>query len=198
MKTIRINKYSMVALIIFILFFTQIGIGQEISVPIDIQMELIPKILTLNKSFTSNEKETQINVGVFYSSQSRSSVELKQEIFEKFPGDVLQINRLKIKFIPIDISGRNDFKKLIQDNDIHVAYINPIRAFNISRLTQICKTEKVLTFSSTPEYYDQGISIYFDIVNSKPKIFINLDSARQEGAVFSSHLLKISIVSGSL
>ena len=198
MKYVNLNKFFLTCLIIFSCLFTKSGIGQRISVPIDIQMKLLPKILSLNNSYFEGEKIIQINVGVFYSSQSRSSIELKQEIFDNYTNQFIEIETLKIKYIPIDISQSSNYKKLIHQNNIQVAFINPIRAFDVSKLTDLCKEEKVLTFSSTPEYYDEGISVYFDVVNNKPKIFINLDIAKQEGAKFSSHLLKVSIVRGTL
>ncbi len=198
MKIISINKFFIADLIIISSLLTTVGIGQKISVPIEIQMKLLPKILSLNKNYNEEGKETQINVGVFYSSQSRSSIELKQEIFDSSTDNIIQIGNLRIKYIPIDISLINNYKKLLHENNIQVAFINPIRAFNVSKLTDICREEKVLTFSSTPEYYDEGVSVYFDVVNNKPKIFINLDLAKKEGANFSSHLLKISVVRGTL
>ena len=62
----------------FSCLFTNVGVGQRISVPINIQMELLPKILSLNKSYIEEEKVTQVNVGIFYSSQSRLSDRLNK------------------------------------------------------------------------------------------------------------------------
>ncbi len=166
--------------------------AQMVEVPIDVQIELLPKILSLNKSFDLDNPDTKINIGILYSSLLRNSVKVKNEIFDGTPGNEFLIKKCKVELVPIEIADKNIRKYLISNN-IKVLYFTPLRGYDISQISQICKEEKILSFTSVSEYItNDDVSVGFLLQDKKLKITINLESAITEGANFSSHLLKIS------
>lgn len=173
------------------------GIGtsysQIVGVPIDVQIELLPKILSLNKSFDLDNPDTKINIGILYSSLLRNSTEVKNEIFDNAPNNEIMIKKTKAILIPIDIAKFANIESHLIKNNITVLYFTPLRGYDVSQISKICKEEKIISFTSVSEYTkDEDVSVGFQLDGKKLKIIINLESAKSEGANFSSHLLKIS------
>ena len=168
---------------------------QIVGVPIDVQIELLPKILSLNKSFELDNPDTKINIGILYSSLLRNSTQVKNEIFDNAPNNEIMIKKTKAVLIPIDIANIKNIRNFFISNKIKVLYFTPLRGYDISQISKICKEEKIISFTSVSEYTkDEDISVGFQLEDKKLKILINLESAIAEGANFSSHLLKISII----
>lgn len=170
--------------------------SQKISVPIDVQLELVPKILTLNKNFTNLIKKPDIHIGIIFSSLVKSSASIKDKIMKYVSDKKIFVRDKRLIFIPLDIAKIKDLQKQFQRDDLQSIYITPLRAYNIEIISKICKEEKIISFSSVSDYLKDKISIGFELVNSKVKIAINISSAKEEGANFSSHLLKIAEIRG--
>lgn len=181
------NPIKMLPLIL--LFFLSVKVlPQEMPVPASVQGELIPKILLLNKSF-SDKKE--INLGIVYNKYLRGSAETMNIISEKVKSSDID---LKIHPIPIEISELNDIKGTLNNYSLDAIYIAPLRGTNLRAIKSFCKENKIITLCGTPELIADYFSIGFDIENNKVKIDINIKTALEEGADFSSHLLKIARV----
>lgn len=170
--------------------------SQKLSVPIDVQLELIPKILTLNKNFTNLTTKPDIHIGIIFSSLVKSSTTVKDEIMKYVSNKKILVRDKQLIFIPLDIAKIKDLKKQFRKDDLESIYITPLRAYNIEIISKICKEEKIISFSSVSDYLKDKISIGFDLINNKVKISINITSAKEEGANFSSHLLKIAEIRG--
>jgi YfiR/HmsC-like len=193
--TYMISNYKyIISTIVFLAGFNIIH-AQGLTVPIDVQLEILPKILSLNKSFNHNDPKEVINVGILYSNEQRSSVRVKDEITNSVSDSVLKVNLAKAVIIPIDIVGMKNIKKHLIDLNIKVLYFTPIRGYDISKISKISKENQIITFTGVSDYIDNNnISVGFELENKKLQITINLESAKAEGANFSSRLLKVSKV----
>lgn len=186
-------KYILVTSIFLVSF--SITKAQEISVPIDVQLEILPKILSLNKSFALDNPKTELHIGILYSSKQRNSTKVKDEIFTHLLGKELTIRKAKVIFIPIDFTNVNNIKDYLTTSQTNILYFAPLRGYDISSITNICKAEKIITFTGVSTLMDEnGVSVGFELENNKLQITINLESAKAEGANFSSRLLKVSQV----
>ena len=167
--------------------------GQEANVPIDVQLELLPKILSLNKSYDLEDPNQEINVGILYNSSLRSSTKAKDEILDQVPGNEIQIKKAKIYIIPVDLSQTINIKDLLAKKKVQALYITPLRGHNISEIAEICKELQIISFTGVANFIeDNDISVGFELENNKLQITINLESAKAEGANFSSRLLSVS------
>ena len=185
-------KYIFIYLIIS---FGSLSYSQDISVPIDLQIELLPKILSLNKSFDFDIQETVIKVGILYSEKLRASVKMKDEILSNKPTREIQINKAKILLFPIEIENVSSYKEYLIAKEISVLYLTPLRGYDLSEIANVCKKDKIITFTGVSNYIDENLaSVGFQLENKKLQITINLESAIDEGANFSSQLLKVSQV----
>ena len=74
-----IIKIKHIVIITLLIFGVNYINAQEMSVPIDVQIEIIPKILSLNKSFNLEDSRTVIKIGILYSSELRTSKKIKEK-----------------------------------------------------------------------------------------------------------------------
>lgn len=181
-----------------IFFLISLGIiyvySQEMPVPLDLQLNLLPKILLYEKNLR-NKKLKVVNVGVVYQRKFRTSLNVKNEIMDYVKNNPLKIEENSIlNFIPIPIEKESDITPVVIDKAINVLYLCPLKAVNMNSILEITREKKILTFSGVIDYIDMGISVVIDVKGEKPLITINLPSSKLEGADFSSQLLKLARV----
>ena len=170
--------------------------SQQSKVPLEIQFALLPKVLLLEKNLALKEKD--IRVGIVYDNSSAASRLSKNKIFEFTDNPTYKEDNSKFQFIPIAIKEANDFQNTVSSQQLDAIYLTAEKSFSISNLLDICKKHKIISFTGIEEYFNEGVSVFFDIRNNKPKITINLQSAKKEGANFSSYLLRLANIIDNL
>lgn len=178
-------------IILIILICTQSIFGQRNKVPVDVQIKVIPKILSLNKTFLNN-KVDNLNSMIIYSNEQRNSKQVFDDFNNSLKEKKIIVNSRILKILSFDIKKLKGLRKYIKDNHIKVLYITPIRGVDISSITKICREEDVLTITGVDEYKENMVSVILGLNKSKLQIMINQKSAKSEGANFSSRLLKIA------
>lgn len=190
-----ILKHKYCFILVTILFGFNILEAQEVTVPTDVQLELLTKVLSLDKSINNNDPEEVINLGILYCNKQRSSVNIKNEISKLALEKELKINLAKIILIPIEISNIKNLKIYFSAQNLKALYLTPLRGHDISMISNICKKNKIITYTGVSSFVENNdISVGFGLEKNKLQITINLESAKAEGAKFSSRLLKISRV----
>ena len=172
------NVYILKFIFAITLFTSTLSIGQRVKAPIDIQMRIIPKILSLEKNLAHSDDKF-FNISVLYSKEQRNS----DQVFTSFTDAVnkfgIPIKNKEAKVLPFDISSKGSFR-------------TPLRGIDISEITKICREEGVLTFTGVEDYLENSVSVVLTLNESKLQIMINPKSSKQEGADFSSRLLRIA------
>ena len=187
----RNNHIAKLIALVFLLLVNT-SIAQRIKVPIDVQLKVIPKIISLNKSFSFESNENAVNIAVLYSSQQRNSKQVYQDIENNLNSGGLVVKGNLTNVLFLDISSNNNLENFLRENKINVLYITPLRGLDVSKITSICKTASVLSISGVVEYIESDVSVILDIDDNKLKILINQKSAKSEGVDFSSRLLRIA------
>ena len=187
----RNNHIAKLIAVVFLLLVNT-SIAQRIKVPIDVQLKVIPKIISLNKSFSFESNENALNIAVLYSSQQRNSKQVYQDIEKNLNSGGLVVKGNLTNVLFLDISSNNNLENFLRENKINVLYITPLRGLDVSKITSICKTASVLSISGVVEYIESDVSVILDIDDNKLKILINQKSAKSEGVDFSSRLLRIA------
>ena len=80
----------------------------------------------------------------------------------------------------------------MESDSVNILIVAPLQAYSIEEITTISRTKHIMTFSSVPEYVNEGLSVGIGLKGGKPQILINLDAAKLEGLDFSSQLLKLA------
>lgn len=169
-------------------------LGQRVKVPVELQTKIIPKILSLNKSFDFNHDNKYINAIILYNSNQRNSKQVFDDFILKVNGERIRIKNKEVKLHSYDIAKHNNLREFLKSNNINVLYLTPLRGVDINEVVNICKEEKVLTITAVEEYFEKGVAVLINLEQQKLKIVINNKVAKESGAEFSSRLLKIARV----
>jgi len=176
-----------------IVFFVALNLSyaQHIKVPMDVQMKIIPKILSLDKNF-KERKKGNYNLGIVYSSKQRNSMQIKDYFINSLEEKNMIVKKSVVNPVLINLAKITNIKKYLQDNKIDVIYITPLRGIDINIVTKICKEDKILSLTGVLDFMKNDISVSFDVKEKKLQIVINNETAKQEGTKFSSRLLRIA------
>ena len=190
MKLLNNHIVKFIALALLLLINT--SIAQRVKVPVDVQLKVIPKIISLNKTFSIENKDNPLKIAVLYSSQQRNSKQVFEDIEKNLKERGILVKGVLAEVSSFDISVNANIGEYLRENRINVLYITPLRGLDVSKITGVCKTENVLTISGVVEYIVSNVSVVLDIEDNKLQILINQKSAKSEGADFSSRLLRIA------
>ena len=163
--------------------------------PADVQITLLLKILTYDRSFTAKAKSA-VTIGVVYVAADPESVKAKDEILNtlKLVAD-RTIKNVPIRAVALEYRDPAGLGKLVQKAGINVFYIAPGNADSLRELLRVSHTQGITTATGVPEYVQRGVAIGIGIkADKKPDILINLPSSRQEGSEFDASLLRIANV----
>ena len=163
--------------------------------PADVQITLLLKILTYDRSFQAKAKSA-VTIGVVYVAADPESVKAKDEILNtlKLVAD-RTIKNVPIRAVALEYRDPAGLGKLVQKAGINVFYIAPGNADSLRELLRVSHTQGITTATGVPEYVQRGVAIGIGIkADKKPDILINLPSSRQEGSEFDASLLRIATV----
>ncbi len=182
--------------IIILLFITVKTIfSQEIAVPIVNQIPIMYKILSYDRSFTKNIRGN-LKFTIFYQKSYRYSLVISKEILSTIQGNETfqRFSGYNVQIEAVSIQDENDIDRYLNKNITDCAIIAPLRSVDISNISEILIQHKMMSFSVLPEYVDFGVAFGLGIKGEKPLIIINLITAKEIHAEFSSQILKFSKV----
>jgi len=165
------------------------------SFPPDVQITLLLKILTYDRSFTVKAK-SQVMIGVVYVAGDAESVKAKDEILKtlQLVAD-RTIKGVPIKAVALEYKDPKSLAETVRSQGINVFYIAPGNANTLTELLRMSHTRGITTATGVPEYVQRGVAIGIGKkADQKPDILINLPSSRQEGSEFDASLLRIATV----
>ena len=168
---------------------------EQMPFPADVQITLLLKILTYDRSFQAKAKSA-VTIGVVYVAADPESVKAKDEILNtlKLVAD-RTIKNVPIRAVALEYRDPAGLGKLVQKAGINVFYIAPGNADSLRELLRVSHTQGITTATGVPEYVQRGVAIGIGIkADKKPDILINLPSSRQEGSEFDASLLRIANV----
>ena len=160
----------------------------------DVQITLLLKILTYDRSFTAKAK-SGVTIGVVYVPSDPQSVKAKDEIVKTLQAvSDLRIKNVPIKFQPIEYRNPASLETAARSG-VNVFYIAPGNAEILDQVLKVSHRSGITTATGVPEYVQRGVAIGIGIkADKKPDILINLPNSRSEGSEFDASLLRIATV----
>lgn len=166
-------------------------VAQTFDVPMDVQVPLFSKILSYNRNLASRVGD-RIVLGIVYQHTYKTSSAAKDEFLKTVAENkVTSMGGVPFSIVLIDIAGTSDVELELETHKVTIAYITPLRAFDVEELCRSTQQRKILTLTGVSTYVDRGASIGIGMQNDRPEIIINLPSSKAEGAEFNSHFLKL-------
>ncbi|MGE5313980.1 MAG: YfiR/HmsC family protein [Acidobacteriota bacterium] len=164
--------------------------AQTMDVPADIQVRLFSKLLAYERNL-SLRSGTRLAIGILYQRSFKGSSVAKDDIMKALSSSVSTIGGIPFRIVPIELDDAADVASELRDHGIGLAYVAPLRAYDLSAILEASRKGKILTLTGVSTYSDQGVSVAIGMMNEHPQILINLSSAKAEGADFNSHFLKL-------
>ena len=168
---------------------------EPMSFPPDVQITLLLKILTYDRSFAVKAK-SQVMIGVVYVAGDAESVKAKDDILKTLQLFADRpIKGVPIKAVALEYKDPKSLAETVRSQGINVFYIAPGNANTLNELLRMSHTRGITTATGVPEYVQRGVAIGIGKkADQKPDILINLPSSRQEGSEFDASLLRIATV----
>lgn len=189
MKQTKKNIYIFVLLFFFI--FVSASLAQEMPVPSEEQLKILLNTLTFDRNLKERQGE-RLTIGIVYQGSYRNSLQAKDDLIEALKSvPIREIFSHSLHIVPIDLYLIG-LEEAVTSQDVDVLYVAPLKAYDIRKISQLSRQERVITFSGVPEYSEQGIAVTVGKKGDKAQIIINLSAAKAEGADFSSQLLKLA------
>jgi len=163
------------------------------NVPPELQAKLFLTALTYDKNL-EKRADSLVNIGIVYFTdalQSKKEAEAFSKTLEKFKDK--KISGRNFTTVVLAYNGNGDLKKKIVDKQIDVVFISRGEKQQVEKLLKLTQAEKILSCTSKAEYVTTcGVTMAVGLKDNKPKIYLNLSSAKREGADFSAKFLRVA------
>jgi hypothetical protein len=163
-------------------------------VPVDVQVPVLLKVLAFDRSIADARGENLV-VGVLYQSGFRLSSTVKDRVMDALSraGSGGPANR-PLNVIAIDADRKENLEEALTRLRVKVLYVTPLRAFDLKNLVAATRRSRTLTMTGVPDYVEAGLSVGLDLRQDRPRILVNLQAARAEGADLAAPLLGLATV----
>jgi hypothetical protein len=168
--------------------------GQSVPVPAELQYTLIAKVLTFDRNL-SDRSGAEIVMGIVYQPTFPASDGVRREIAEAAGRSVVRsIEGIRVRVVEIPLRNPAELAGALQQAGVNLLYVTPLRAVDLARVLAAAREAGALTVTGVPEYVSAGVSLGLGLDAGRPRILVNLSSARREGADLSSNLLMLADV----
>jgi hypothetical protein len=166
--------------------------GQEMPLPVDVQLAMFDRILTYDKAF-DERVGPEVVVGVLYQQNYRASRDAKDALLVAARERATPtLSGVPVRFVPVLLNDERSLVGVIEAVGIDVLYVTPVRAVDVADLARVNGTRHVTTITGVPAYVESGIAVGLDLRGGKPEIVVNVETCEQSGVVFSSQLLQLA------
>lgn len=179
---------------IFLLCCAPVAGAQQMAVPVEKQLDYFLKVLEFDRMLPRHPVD-ELTIAVLYQEAFQPSVETRDDFIRACRAhNALQVSGLPLRVIYIGWQGLSDLDTRFARLEIAALYVTPLRGVPIGQIRQLCRIHQVTTLTGVPDYVHAGLSVGVGMALERPKVLINLATARAEGADFSSQLLRLSAV----
>ena len=167
------------------------------NVPVDLQVKLILTALTYDKSLETRANG-QLNIGILYFPESSQSEKEANQFVKTLDGfKDKKISGRSFNGTLLSYADNGGLRKKIIDKNIDVLYIVHGKKELIDKVLKVTRSEKILSCTCKAELVTScGVTMAVGLKDNKPKIYLNLSSAKSEGADFSAKFLRVAEIVG--
>jgi hypothetical protein len=174
------------------------GVGYGARAHADIPPDRQALILTRALSYDDNLKSRagdSVVVAVLYKSgnpASESMADVTLRAFKALEG--IKVQNLPFHAVKLAFGNKDALHSAISSQGIDALYVCAGLDGDAAGIRDVSHHDHVLTIGSREDFVDHGMSLGVFTVDGKPTITVNLAASREEGAAFSSELLRLAHV----
>lgn len=166
--------------------------AEDVPVPIDLQAELLVKVAGYDRSMPdrAGDKVRVLIVskpGEAESERAATTMAKALREFEKIAG-------LPAEVTTDAFASAEALAKTIRDQKLAIVYLAPGLGASVGRIAAALDGVSILTAAAVPGHVPKGAVLGFDLVSSKPKLLVNLTSAKKQKVRFAAEVLKLAKV----
>lgn len=168
------------------------AVSQDMDVPVGTQMSVLVKVIGFDRQLPVRAP-TELVIGIAFQSGSRASVLAKEEAQRSLAAVREGVHGVPIRVETIDLDGErlDAALRLLKPTFL---YVTPLRAADIGAMVVTTRAARVTTMTGVARYVSRGLAIGVSLHNGRPRILVNLEAARLEGADLASELLKLATI----
>ena len=166
--------------------------AQEMEIPISVQIPLFFKVLSFDRQLHPRG-HGEFVVGIAYQNGNRASVVARDEALRAIELAHEIVAGVPVRAVAIDLD-RESLGDALRDRQISLLYVTPLRGVDVAAVAATAGTSGVTTASGVTRYIELGLAIGVRLQRDRPKILINLQGSRLQGADFAAELLKLAEV----
>jgi hypothetical protein len=166
--------------------------AEVLDVPPALQASLMLKVITFDRLLAARA-ENEVAVGIAYQSGNRASLLVKDQVAAALKNARVAAPDRPVRVVLIDLD-KESIATALGREDLYLLYVAPLRAVDIGELAAATRKAQVTTFTGNGEYVSQGLAVGVRLEGDRPRLLVNVQQAKLEGADFSAELLKLAKV----
>jgi hypothetical protein len=166
--------------------------AQDMSVPVEVQVPLLLKILTFDRTLAAKGHDSLV-IGVVFQGHYRTSIGVADEVSRALATAGRNPNAGRVlRVVTIDLDESGPLGATLAREGVQALYVTPLRAVATSAVTAATRERQVISLTGVTRYVEEGLAVGLDANGERPQIVINLAASRAEGAAFAGQLLKLA------
>jgi hypothetical protein len=177
------------AAILLVLLYAATGWGEDVSVPLSLQSQLLAKVAGYDRNFTSragDRAKIVLLVRPGNAQSIRTATEMQREL-----ASVGAVGGLPHDETITPYAGPAALRAQCENDRISIVFVGPGFSDDIEAIRAALDDANVISAAAVPEYVPKGLVLGFDLVSGKPTLLVHLTQARKQHVNFSSSLLKL-------
>jgi hypothetical protein len=171
----------------------RLATAQDRRLPVRLRTVILFKALTYDRNLTRTRGK--LNVGVVCAERSATSRRLGREVAVELARiQHKKVKGLQIKHSLLIVKDAKQLQDLVKRRGVNVLYLSSDIDHLLARVRAVALRHKMLVLSGEAHHIRKGAAVTVVQRGTKPKILINLTSARVQGASFDARLLNLSDV----
>jgi hypothetical protein len=165
--------------------------ADEVSVPIELQVALLERIVRYERTFAA--EATPVHVLVVSRSTSPESVRVSGQLVAGLRRAGTLGGRT-VDAATLNYSTAAALRTEVGSSHARIVYLAAGLGEEIARITAALAGAGVITVSAVGADVDRGAIVGFELVSARPRIVVNLTVARSEQLQFNAQFLRLARV----
>jgi hypothetical protein len=167
--------------------------GAAITVPFDVQVPLVLKALTYDRSLKARAGD-QVRIAVLIPGKSgRDAADDLSAALSGLPDRT--VNGMPVNFREIVVGDAASLEAGLRDLRWVAAYVMPgFSREELAEIRRVCQTRHILTVAAAAEEIERGLAFAVGAQGGKPQIVVSLPGSKACGSEFDLALLRVARV----
>jgi YfiR/HmsC-like len=166
--------------------------AEDLIVPPRVQAALVGKVVSFDRNFSARVKE-RVTIAVVSKSSNSDSERATAQMLGAFR-EVGPIATLPHEELRVPWTDANSLAAFCAERKVAIVYLTPGFDKEAAAIAKALEVSRVLTVAGALSYIKDGLVLSFDLVSGRPKLVVNLASAKRQGIAFDSSFLAIARV----